>query len=179
MWTDLGNIWIQTHEWGNLVWGRAIPRKGIHKWDFRCSVKSFIEKLKAKFSDCPCTNNSLDLGEGFDRGAEGVEVHCVQEDWRFHCLPSHSLNHRVYRMPGFQSSELAPPNPLTRKRELLPPLGPRGRHAHLRGRAWPRGGPFVHAKKLMISLYCKTLRSGGKKCKNNIIGSFLQSWTDV
>ncbi len=28
----------QTHECGNLGWGRAIPRKGIHKWDFRCSV---------------------------------------------------------------------------------------------------------------------------------------------
>ncbi len=22
---------------GNWDWGRAIPRKGIHKWDFRCS----------------------------------------------------------------------------------------------------------------------------------------------
>ncbi len=44
----LGNMWIvdrswefinrpQTHECGN--WDeRAIPRKGIHKWDFRCSV---------------------------------------------------------------------------------------------------------------------------------------------
>ncbi len=28
----------QTHECGNWDWGRAIPRKGIHKWDFRCSV---------------------------------------------------------------------------------------------------------------------------------------------
>jgi hypothetical protein len=29
----------QTHEeCGNWGWGRAIPRKGIHKWDFRCSV---------------------------------------------------------------------------------------------------------------------------------------------
>jgi hypothetical protein len=24
----------QTHECGNWDWGRAIPRKGIHKWDF-------------------------------------------------------------------------------------------------------------------------------------------------
>ncbi len=28
----------QTHEWGNWDWGRAIPRKGIHKWDFCCSA---------------------------------------------------------------------------------------------------------------------------------------------
>jgi hypothetical protein len=26
----------QTHECGNWDWGRAIPRKGTHKWDFRC-----------------------------------------------------------------------------------------------------------------------------------------------
>ncbi len=24
----------QTHECGNWDWGRAIPREGIHKWDF-------------------------------------------------------------------------------------------------------------------------------------------------
>jgi hypothetical protein len=39
-----GNMWVdrsweyinrsQTHECGNWDWGRAIPRKGIHKWDF-------------------------------------------------------------------------------------------------------------------------------------------------
>ncbi len=28
----------QTQECGNWDWGRAIPRKGIHKWDFCCSV---------------------------------------------------------------------------------------------------------------------------------------------
>jgi hypothetical protein len=28
----------QAHECGNWDWGRAIPRKGIHKWDFRGSV---------------------------------------------------------------------------------------------------------------------------------------------
>ena len=32
----------QTHECGNWDWGHAIPRKGIHKWDFRCSVALFI-----------------------------------------------------------------------------------------------------------------------------------------
>jgi hypothetical protein len=30
----------QTDEGGNLDWGRAIPRKGIHKWRFRCSTIS-------------------------------------------------------------------------------------------------------------------------------------------
>ncbi len=29
----------QTHECGNWDWGRAIPRKGIHKWNFPCSVQ--------------------------------------------------------------------------------------------------------------------------------------------
>jgi hypothetical protein len=28
----------QTHECGNRGWGRASPKKGIHKWDFHCSV---------------------------------------------------------------------------------------------------------------------------------------------
>ncbi len=28
----------QIHECGNWDWGRTIPRKGIHKWDFPCSV---------------------------------------------------------------------------------------------------------------------------------------------
>ncbi len=28
----------QTHECGDLDWGRAIPRKGIQKWNFPCSV---------------------------------------------------------------------------------------------------------------------------------------------
>jgi hypothetical protein len=28
----------QTHECGNWESGRAVPRKGINKWDFRCSV---------------------------------------------------------------------------------------------------------------------------------------------
>ncbi len=28
----------QTHEFGNWNRGRAIPREGIHKWDFSCSV---------------------------------------------------------------------------------------------------------------------------------------------
>ncbi len=38
----------QTHECGNWDWGRAIPRKGIHKWDFRCSAH-------------PCTAKKWDI----------------------------------------------------------------------------------------------------------------------
>jgi hypothetical protein len=30
---------LQTHECGNWDCGRAIPRKGTHKWDLRCSVE--------------------------------------------------------------------------------------------------------------------------------------------
>ncbi len=29
----------QANECGNWDWGHAIPRKGIHKWDFRCSER--------------------------------------------------------------------------------------------------------------------------------------------
>jgi hypothetical protein len=32
----------QTHECGNWDWCRAIPRKGIHKCDFRCSTAMLI-----------------------------------------------------------------------------------------------------------------------------------------
>ncbi len=43
----------QTHECRNRDWGRAIPRKGIHKGDFCCSVLSKQKSLcifsKAKF----------------------------------------------------------------------------------------------------------------------------------
>ncbi len=31
----------QTHKCGNWDWGRAILRKGIHKWDFHCSACLF------------------------------------------------------------------------------------------------------------------------------------------
>ncbi len=37
----------QTHECGNWGWGRAIPRKGIHKWDFRCSAVDKMAGLVA------------------------------------------------------------------------------------------------------------------------------------
>ncbi len=32
----------QTRECRNWDWGRTIPRKGIHKWDFRCSVRQYL-----------------------------------------------------------------------------------------------------------------------------------------
>ncbi len=35
----------QTHECWNWGWGRAIPRKGIQKWHFRCSVTTFNRRL--------------------------------------------------------------------------------------------------------------------------------------
>ncbi len=33
----------QTHECGNWDWVRAIPRKGRHKWDFRCSALRILQ----------------------------------------------------------------------------------------------------------------------------------------
>ncbi len=41
----------QTHECGNWDWGRAIPRKGIHKWDFLCSAYSSGAQLASSFSN--------------------------------------------------------------------------------------------------------------------------------
>jgi hypothetical protein len=32
----------QTHECGNWDWGRAIHRKGIHIWDYRCSAVGLV-----------------------------------------------------------------------------------------------------------------------------------------
>ena len=40
MWT---NHW-QTHECWNWDWGRAVPRKGIHTWDFRAVLDIYIWK---------------------------------------------------------------------------------------------------------------------------------------
>ncbi len=41
----------QTHECGNWGWGCAIPRKGIHKWDFCCSVgNNGTQIFKKKFA---------------------------------------------------------------------------------------------------------------------------------
>jgi hypothetical protein len=41
MWTDPGKI----HECGNWDRGCATPRKGIHTWDFRCSVARRVRTL--------------------------------------------------------------------------------------------------------------------------------------
>ncbi len=38
----------QTHECGNGDWGRAITRKGIHKWDFCCSALSVTVSIAKK-----------------------------------------------------------------------------------------------------------------------------------
>ncbi len=46
----------QTHECGNWDWSRAITRKGIHKWDFRCSEELAAEKLQ-------CTGKSFNTWE--------------------------------------------------------------------------------------------------------------------
>jgi hypothetical protein len=37
---------LQSHECGNWDWGRAVPRQGIHKWDFRFSAElRYMEDL--------------------------------------------------------------------------------------------------------------------------------------
>ncbi len=40
----------QTHKCWNWGWARAIPRKGKHKWDFRCSVQMRWTLLKTKLN---------------------------------------------------------------------------------------------------------------------------------
>jgi hypothetical protein len=47
MWTNPGNIFksSQTHECGNWDWGLAIPKRGIYKWDFPCSVPLGIFRI--------------------------------------------------------------------------------------------------------------------------------------
>ncbi len=42
-WEDINRS--QTHEYWNWDQGRAIPKKGIHNWVFRCSVKSIFIQL--------------------------------------------------------------------------------------------------------------------------------------
>jgi hypothetical protein len=45
----------QTHECGNWDCGRIISRKGIHKWDFPCSVYA-VQCSEAKVVDVPDFN---------------------------------------------------------------------------------------------------------------------------
>ncbi len=39
----------QTHECRNWDRGHAIPRKGIHKWDFRCSALCSVQSVLSNF----------------------------------------------------------------------------------------------------------------------------------
>ncbi len=41
----------QTHECGNWDWGRTIPWRGIHKWDFRYSVATWYIIVQYVFQD--------------------------------------------------------------------------------------------------------------------------------
>ncbi len=57
----------QTHECGNWYRGRAFPRKGIHKWDFRWSVQhdtsSVLLHNSGYCSSCvtkPCLPSTMD-----------------------------------------------------------------------------------------------------------------------
>ncbi len=52
----------QTHECENWEWGRAIPRKGIHKWDFPCSV---VRMVSGECLDKPA--GWVERGHGYKR----------------------------------------------------------------------------------------------------------------
>ncbi len=71
----------QTHECGNWEWGRAIPRKGRHKWDFPCSVCYYFVQY------------SLFL---FRSGDEAHRHLCQQISWRFHILGQVQLLCNLY-----------------------------------------------------------------------------------
>jgi hypothetical protein len=45
----------QTHECGNWDGGRAIPRKGTHKWDFRCNA-ALRKELLCSVTCATCRN---------------------------------------------------------------------------------------------------------------------------
>jgi hypothetical protein len=60
----------QTHQCGNLDWGRAIPIKGIHKCDFRCSVLVCLALMY--FRDL-ITANSFWRGPGVLQKSTGLQ----------------------------------------------------------------------------------------------------------
>ncbi len=47
----------QTHECGIWSWGRAIPRKGIHKRDFRCSALIAASLILGDINNIYCREN--------------------------------------------------------------------------------------------------------------------------
>ncbi len=47
----------QTHECGNWGWGRVIPIKGIHKWDFHCSAPIGFASNHLIICSCPWMSN--------------------------------------------------------------------------------------------------------------------------
>ncbi len=61
----------QTHECDNWDWGRAIPRIGIYKWDFRCSAHQ--------------PDESASPGRVLDEGAEALGSLVPAADGQ-HCL---------------------------------------------------------------------------------------------
>ncbi len=77
----------QTHECGNWDWGRAIPRKGIHKWDFRCSAhpckaKNLEIRLREVLQTCFLSNISSAVcrPQGCNTlGAESSNLDCLPQ----------------------------------------------------------------------------------------------------
>ncbi len=58
----------QTHECGNCDWGRAIPWKGMHKWNFQCSAGGIMNLGPQKFKFIICQRNYT--GQGLSRKAQ-------------------------------------------------------------------------------------------------------------
>jgi hypothetical protein len=57
----------QIHECGNWDWGRTIPRKGIHKWDFRRSA--------------PFTHHNIHIKYNTDLLTASLFSHCQAVRW--------------------------------------------------------------------------------------------------
>ncbi len=78
-----GNMWNNPVEYINREnwiwdWGRAIPRKGIHKWDFPCSAR--------KFRPIVYTSNGHFLTPC---------LYCTVRWWRWWCRRPHGVRWRA------------------------------------------------------------------------------------
>jgi hypothetical protein len=70
----------QTHECRNWGWGRAIPRKGIHKWDFRCSVEPTWRYVKCCRRRC---NDMMSIATNENKKELVTKLHIsLQLRWR-------------------------------------------------------------------------------------------------
>jgi hypothetical protein len=100
----------QTHECRDWGWGRAIPRKGIHKWDFLAVY--IYEMLLLPFSRwIPWWTVSAKIAHRIERGGQGTESLLLSA-----CIPASlegpdAVTHRQYEYHAFQQDKNSTPPP--------------------------------------------------------------------